>query len=60
VKRYHERPAEELYDLRADPHEQHNLAADPLHTSRLKQMRAELKNWMRDQGDREQVYGMPK
>jgi len=31
VQRYHQRPREELYDLRADPHEQRNLAADPQH-----------------------------
>ena len=29
VKRYHQRPAEELYDLSSDPYEQKNLAADP-------------------------------
>lgn|GEM_PF-5474116 len=29
VRRYHARPAEEHYDLRADPHEQRNLAGEP-------------------------------
>jgi uncharacterized sulfatase len=60
VKRYHQRPAVELYDLRADPHEQHNLAFDPGHASRVVQLRAELEDWMRGQGDQQRVYGSPK
>jgi uncharacterized sulfatase len=51
VRRYHTRPAEELYDLKADPYELKNLAADPAHADRLKALRAELDAWMRDQGD---------
>lgn len=51
VRRYHKRPAEELYDLRVDPHELKNLAADPNHTAQLKALRAELDAWMKDQGD---------
>lgn len=39
VKRYHQRPAEELYNLRTDPHEQRNLAADPAHAIRVKQLK---------------------
>jgi hypothetical protein len=49
--RYCGRPAEELYDLTADPHERKNLAADPAHAERLKGLRADLDAWMRDQGD---------
>jgi N-sulfoglucosamine sulfohydrolase len=60
VKRYYHRPALELYDLRADPHEQHNLAGELAQANRVKQMRAELKSWMRDQGDQQRVYGTPK
>lgn len=59
VKRYLERPAEELYDLRADPFEMHNLAADPKQAERLTAMRAELKAWMKVQGDQETVFGKP-
>jgi uncharacterized sulfatase len=51
VRRYHTRPAEELYDLAADPWELKNLAADPRHAERLRVLRADLDAWMRDQGD---------
>jgi len=59
VKRFIERPAEELYDLAADPYEQHNLAADPKHAERLAAMRSEVKAWMKQQGDQETVFGTP-
>jgi N-sulfoglucosamine sulfohydrolase len=59
VKRYTERPAEELYDLKADPYEMHNLAADLAQAQRLATMRTELKAWMKDQGDTETVFGKP-
>jgi N-sulfoglucosamine sulfohydrolase len=52
VRRYHTRPAEELYDLQADPWELKNLAADPAQAARLKKMRADLDAWMAAQGDR--------
>jgi N-sulfoglucosamine sulfohydrolase len=60
VKRYHERPAEELYNLTADPDEQRNLAADPKQAARLKEMRAELEGWLREQGDQQKVYDEPR
>jgi uncharacterized sulfatase len=61
VERYHRRPAEELYDLTADPAEQVNLAADPRHVVRLAALRGELDGWMREQGDRQAltVEGRP-
>jgi len=52
LKRYHQRPAEELYHLAKDPAEQSNLAADPAHRETLGGLRAELDAWMRSQGDR--------
>lgn len=39
------RPVEELYDLEADPHEWHNLAADPQHAETLATLRTALKTW---------------
>lgn len=51
VKRYHHRPAEELYDLSGDPWEQRNLATDPSQAARLRQMRQALDEWMKEQGD---------
>lgn len=59
VRRYHRRPREELYDLRADPHELHNLATVPQHAARLADMRRELEDWMRDQGDEGRVFNEP-
>jgi arylsulfatase A-like enzyme len=46
------RPAEELYDLTADPHETTNLAADPKHQDMLAQMRKRLADWEERTGDR--------
>jgi arylsulfatase A-like enzyme len=52
VRRYHTRPAEELYDLKADPWEQKNLAADPAHAATLAALRRDLDDWMKAAGDR--------
>jgi N-sulfoglucosamine sulfohydrolase len=60
IERYHARPAEELYDLNSDRHEQQNLAKDPKHSRRLKSLRTELDEWMRKQGDRQTVFGEPR
>lgn len=45
------RPAEELYDLQADPDEARNLAADPAHADVLREMRRDLKAWQERTGD---------
>ena len=45
------RPAEELYDVDADPHESVNLAGDPKHSEVLADMRKALSEWGRETGD---------
>lgn len=45
------KPAEELYDTENDPHEINNLAANPDHAEKLKQMRAVLDKWIIDTKD---------
>jgi N-sulfoglucosamine sulfohydrolase len=45
------KPAEELYDLAADPHETVNLAQDPAYAATLQRLRAALAEWQRDVGD---------
>jgi arylsulfatase A-like enzyme len=59
VKRFTTRPAEELYDLAADPNELHNLAADPKHADRRAKMSGDLDVWMQQQGDTQTVFGTP-
>lgn len=60
VKRYHERPPEELYDLKADPQELKNLAGDPKHAQRLAALRAEVEAWMKANNDQGKIYGEPR
>lgn len=45
------RPAEELYDLEADPHETVNLVHDPAYAQQLGEMRTRLARWIVDTGD---------
>ncbi len=60
VKRYHERPEIELYDLKADPLEGHNLAMNPEQANRIKELRGRLEAWMKEQGDQQVVYNEPR
>ena len=46
------RPAEELYDWKADPWQVNNLAGDPIHKATLEQLRARLDQWIADTGDK--------
>jgi N-sulfoglucosamine sulfohydrolase len=45
------RPAEELYDTKADPYQIHDLAADPAHRTTLDRMRQAVTAWMTRVGD---------
>ncbi|MSU25381.1 MAG: hypothetical protein EXS32_16370 [Opitutus sp.] len=45
------RPAEELYDLRSDPHQIVNVAANPAYAETLTQLRARVAGWMKQTGD---------
>jgi N-sulfoglucosamine sulfohydrolase len=45
------KPAEELYDVDADPHELRNLASDPQHAATLAQLRAALATWQKNTSD---------
>ncbi|MEQ1862587.1 MAG: sulfatase [Chthoniobacteraceae bacterium] len=56
VRRFYElnfakRPAEELYDLRADPEQLVNVAGKPEHRAAKDALRARLDQWMRDTDD---------
>ena len=45
------RPAEELYDVRNDPDQLHNIAAQPAYAAALAQHRARVDQWMKDTAD---------
>jgi arylsulfatase A-like enzyme len=60
VRRYHQRPGEELYDVAADPHERKNLAGEAKYQATLKSMRERLRAVMKEQGDQGRVYGNPR
>ncbi len=45
------RPAEELYDVVADPHEMNNLATNPGYAKTLIELREKLKTWGRETAD---------
>ena len=42
------KPAEELYDLKADPDEVNNLADSPGHQAKLRELRKVLQDWCRE------------
>ena len=45
------RPAAELYDVEADPHQLTNLAADEKHAATKAELAAKLQKWMAETGD---------
>ncbi len=59
VKRYFERPAEELFDLHEDPLEQHNLATDPARAELISDLKGRLERWMDEQDDKRTVFNDP-
>ena len=46
------RPKEELYDLKADPHEMKNLADDPAFAKQLAEMRGDVEQWIKETSDK--------
>ena len=45
------RPAEELYDLRQDPHQLKNVAAQTAYTTARRELRERVERWMRETDD---------
>jgi N-sulfoglucosamine sulfohydrolase len=45
------RPAEELYDVRNDPDQLHNLAGDPAHARTRQSLRQRLESYLKETGD---------
>ena len=52
VKMYQYRPAEEFYDIIADPYELNNLAGDAANRKTMDEMKKQLEAWMVQQGDK--------
>lgn len=46
------KPREELYDLKNDPYEVHNLAENPKYKDKLTELRRALSNWQMEIGDK--------
>ena len=59
VDSYRRRPAEELYFVANDRHEQHNLATDPRFSDRLAAMRTLVDKWLEQTKDPLAVFGNP-
>ena len=58
VKRYLNRPAEELYDLSKDPYELNNLAVREKQAKVKARLKQQLQDWMTSQGDLGQATEM--
>ncbi|MCF6352155.1 MAG: sulfatase [Cyclobacteriaceae bacterium] len=46
------KPAEELYDVNADPYNMHNIINDSAYANKRKEMQMALKNWLTTVGDK--------
>ena len=51
LQRFLRRPAEQLYDVAADPYEMKDLSQDPSLTGVRERLATEVDRWMRSQGD---------
>lgn len=60
IRRYHQRPAEELYDLQADPHELKNIASDAKLAKTLADLRQRTNHIMTGMKDEGEVFGVPR
>lgn len=59
IRRYREKPTDELYDLANDPFELHNLANDPDYAGKVAELRGRLDAWRVQQGERLDFAPMP-
>ena len=60
VDRYYRRPEWELFHVSKDKWEEQNLIDDPKNTAIIAQLKSELAQWMKDQGDKETVFNKPR
>lgn len=49
----------QLFDLKSDPWEMHNLAEDPAHADKLKELREKLKAYHKSSGDKSPFWKAP-
>ncbi|MDF1852435.1 MAG: sulfatase-like hydrolase/transferase [Verrucomicrobiales bacterium] len=59
VRRYQQRPAEELYRVTDDRWEMKNLIDDPSQAERVGELRKTVDAWMAETGDPQEIYGTP-
>ncbi len=50
------RPAEELYDLKKDPHQLHNVAGEREYAAAQDELRAQLNQWMKETADPRAIH----
>jgi N-sulfoglucosamine sulfohydrolase len=59
IQKYYVRPAEEFYDIQNNPNEQINFIHSEEHQEKIQKMRFLLDEWMKEQGERKDVYETP-
>jgi uncharacterized sulfatase len=60
LRAYHSRPGEELYDMETDPFEKINLADKPEYKKQLEELRALVRDRMKQVNDDESLSGKPR